>query len=53
MTVDVGLEYRKTKLPRDDPADFLVASAKVLGWTLVTSDEPIIDSADVPILSNR
>jgi len=43
----------KLKLPGGDAADFLVASAKVFGWTLVPSDEPIIASADVPILSNR
>ena len=54
MTVDVALEVSKLRLPHGDPADhFLVASAKVFGLTLVTSDERIIDSADVPILPNR
>jgi predicted nucleic acid-binding protein len=31
----------------------LVASARVFGLTLVTADERIIDSAEVPILPNR
>ena len=54
LTVDIALEVSKLRLGHGDPADhFLVASAKVLGLTLVTSDQRIIDSADVPILSNR
>jgi PIN domain nuclease of toxin-antitoxin system len=54
LTIDVALEIPKLKLSHGDPGDhFLVATAKVLGLTLVTSDECIIRSADVPILSNR
>ena len=57
LTIDVALEIPKLNLAHGDPADhFLVASAKVFGLTLVTSDERIIDAADaadVPILSNR
>jgi PIN domain nuclease of toxin-antitoxin system len=54
LTIDVALEVSKLKLQHGDPADhFLVASAKVFGLTLVTSDERIIASADVPILAKR
>jgi PIN domain nuclease of toxin-antitoxin system len=54
LTIDVAVEVSKLKLTHGDPADrFLVATAKVFGLTLVTSDERIIDSADVPVLSNR
>ncbi len=54
LTIDVALEVSKLNLPHGDPADhFLVASARVFGLTLVTADERIIDSTDVPILSNR
>jgi PIN domain nuclease of toxin-antitoxin system len=54
LTIDAALEIPKLRLSHGDPGDhFLVATAKVLGLTLVTSDERIIRSADVPILSNR
>jgi PIN domain nuclease of toxin-antitoxin system len=53
LTIDVVLEIPKLNLTHGDPGDhFLVATAKVLGLTLVTSDERIISSADVPILAN-
>jgi len=54
LTIDVALEIPKLNLAHGDPGDhFLVATAKVLGLTLVTSDERIIRSADVPVLANR
>jgi PIN domain nuclease of toxin-antitoxin system len=54
LTIDVVLEVSKLNLAHGDPADhFLVASARVFGLTLVTADERIIESADVPILPNR
>ena len=54
LTIDVALEIPKLNLTHGDPGDhFLVATAKVFGLTLVTSDERIIASADVPILANR
>jgi PIN domain nuclease of toxin-antitoxin system len=54
LTIDVAVEIPKLNLAHGDPGDhFLVATAKVLGLTLVTSDERIIRSADVPILANR
>ncbi len=44
----------KAELAHGDPGNhFLVATAKLLGLTLVTSDERIIASGDVPTLSNR
>jgi PIN domain nuclease of toxin-antitoxin system len=52
LTIDVALEVSNLNLKHGDPGDhFLVATAKVL--TLVTSDERIIASGDVSILSNR
>ena len=52
--IDVALEIPKLNLKHGDPGDhFLVATAKVFGLTLVTSDERIIDAADVPTLANR
>jgi len=54
LTVEVALEIPKLNLTHGDPGDhFLVATAKIFGLTLVTSDERIIASADVPILANR
>jgi PIN domain nuclease of toxin-antitoxin system len=54
LTIDVALEIPKLKIAHGDPGDlFLVATAKVFGLTMVTSDERIIRSADVPILANR
>ena len=54
LTIDVALEIPKLNLAHGDPGDhFLVATAKVLGLTLVTSDERIIRAADVPVLANR
>ena len=54
LTIDIVVEVLKLKLAHGDTADrFLVATAKVLGLTLVTSEERIIASGDVPTLSNR
>ncbi len=54
LTFEVAEALSTINLPHSDPADlFLAASAKVFGLTLVTSDERIIDSAAVPVLSNR
>jgi PIN domain nuclease of toxin-antitoxin system len=54
LTIDVALEVSNLNLKHGDPGDhFLVATAKVFGLTLVTSDERIIASGDVSILSNR
>ncbi len=54
LTVDVVLEIPKLNLEHGDPGDhFLVATARVFGLTMVTSDERIIRSAEVPVLANR
>jgi PIN domain nuclease of toxin-antitoxin system len=54
LTIDVALEVSSLGLSHGDPADhFLVATAKVLGLTLVTADERLIESSDVPVLPNR
>jgi len=54
FSAEIALATRDVKLPHRDPADlFIVATARVLGLTLVTSDQHLIKSAQVPILSNR
>ncbi len=54
LTIDMALEVPSLHLSHDDPADhFLVATAKVLGLTLVTADELLIESAAVQVLPNR
>jgi len=53
LTVDVALAVFSVKLPHDDPADqFLVASAKVFGLTLVTSDRHLLKAEGISVLSN-
>ena len=54
LTIDVALEVASLGLSHGDPADyFLVATAKVLGLTLVTADERLIESSVVSVLPNR
>ena len=54
ITREVALETRNITLPHRDPADrFLVASAKVFQLTLVTGDDRLMKTRDVPILANR
>lgn len=51
---EMALVSRRLDLPHDDPADrFLVATAKVLGLTLVTADERILGSREIECLSAR
>jgi PIN domain nuclease of toxin-antitoxin system len=51
---EVALETRNITLPHRDPADrFLVASAKVFQLTLVTGDERLMKTRDIPVLANR
>jgi len=53
ITYEIALETRHVDLPHRDPADrFLVATAKVLGLTLVTADESLIRAKAVPVLAN-
>jgi len=54
VTHDVALATRTIVLPHRDPADrFIVATAQVLGLTLVTADDRILAARPVPILPNR
>jgi len=53
LTFEVAQEVGKLSLPHRDPADrFLIASAKVFGLTLVTSDQNLIDAKVVPVMVN-
>ena len=53
LTFEVALAVSRVKLPHHDPADqFLVASAKVFGLTLVTADRNLLDAEEVSVLSN-
>ena len=54
LTAEIILETARFTLPRPDPADrFLVATARSLGLTLVTSDARLLASKAVPTLPNR
>ncbi len=54
LTAEVAMETASVSLPHRDPADrLLVATAKVLGLTLVTADERLIGSRQAPVLANR
>jgi PIN domain nuclease of toxin-antitoxin system len=54
ITHEIALETQHIDLPHRDPADrFLVATAKVLGLTLVTADESLIRAKAVPVLANH
>jgi len=54
LTHEVALATASVSLPHRDPADrFLVATAKVYGLTLVTSDTDLIGSKSCQVLANR
>jgi PIN domain nuclease of toxin-antitoxin system len=54
LTAEIVLETTRFNLPHPDPADrFLVATARSLGLTLVTSDARLLASKAVPTLPNR
>ena len=54
LTAEIVLEAGKFTLPNGDPADrFLVATARALGLTLVTSDARLLASKAVSTLPNR
>jgi PIN domain nuclease of toxin-antitoxin system len=54
LNFEVALESRRIELPHQDPADrFLAATARVYGLTLVTADERLIGSRQIPILANK
>ena len=54
LTAEIVLETARFNLPHPDPADrFLVATARYLGLTLVTSDARLLASKAVHTLPNR
>ncbi len=54
LTHDLAVMSRQLKLPHQDPADrFLAATACVMGPTLVTSDERMLQSNEYAIMANR
>ena len=54
LTAEIVLETARFNLPHSHPADrFLVATARTLGLTLVTSDARILTLRAVPTLPNR
>jgi len=54
LTTEIVLETLRFNLPHPDPADrFLVATARTLGLTLVTSDSRLLESKTVSVLPNR
>jgi len=54
LTWEVANELRFTLLGHRDPADrFLVATAKVYDFTLVTADERLLSAPGLSVLPNR
>jgi PIN domain nuclease of toxin-antitoxin system len=54
VTSEVARETARLQLSTRDPADrFLLATAKVFELTLVTADEHLLKTRDVPLLANR
>ena len=53
LTAEIVLEMGRFSLPHGDPADrFLVATARSLGLTLITTDKRLLASNLVPVLAN-
>ena len=54
LTIDVALTMGSINFPRGDTADdFLAATAKVLGLTLSTADENLMNLPGISVLANR
>lgn len=54
LTHDIALMSRRLSLAHQDPADrFLAATAKVLGLTLVTADERLLQTAEYAVMANN
>lgn len=54
LTIEVALAISSIAFPHADPADhFLAATAKVLGLTLVTADERLLQLPGIQVLANR
>ena len=53
LTHDIAVMSRQLTLPHQDPADrFLAATALVMGLTLVTADERLLQSTQYAVLAN-
>ena len=54
LTREIAIQSEVIDLPHQDPADrFIAATAKVMGLTLVTSDQAILECKGISTLSNR
>lgn len=54
LTHEIAVTSRHLSLPHQDPADrFLAATARVMGLTLVTADERLLQSPEYERLANR
>lgn len=54
LTHEIVLAAHHLPLPHPDPADrFLVATAQMLGLTLVTADERLLGLGEIATLANR
>jgi PIN domain nuclease of toxin-antitoxin system len=54
VTHEIALRSRRLELAHDDPADrLLVATAQLLGLTLVTADARLLATREVPLLACR
>ncbi len=53
LTHDIAVASRRLQLPHQDPADrFLAATAHVLGLTLVTADDRLLNSKEFSVMPN-
>jgi len=54
LTHEIAIASRQLLLTHQDPADrFIAATARVLGLTLVTADERLLQSTEFDVLANR
>lgn len=54
LTHDIAVASRQLSLSHQDPADrFIAATAQVMGLTLVTADERLLQSSEFDRLPNR
>ncbi len=54
LTHEIAIVSRRLALSHQDPADrFIAATASVLGLTLVTADERLLQSKEYAVLANR
>ena len=54
LTHDIALMSRRLSLAHQDPADrFLAATAHVLGLTLVTADERLLQTSEYAVMANK